>query len=99
MDRYGIPKDCWDGIISCLKRNPKVKGVILFGSRCKGNFKAGSDIDLALDGSDLTMRDIIPLSVELDELDLPWTIDLVSLATVHDPALLGHIQRCGITVG
>jgi uncharacterized protein len=98
MHKYGIPHELWDRIISTIQRSEKVTGIILFGSRAKGNYTNGSDIDLALKGKDLSTKDIITISSALDELDLPWQIDLVIFDKVTAASLTEHIKRCGIQI-
>ena len=42
---YGIKHEYLDEIIRIISRNRKVREIILFGSRSKGNPEPGSDID------------------------------------------------------
>ncbi len=78
---------------------PKIQTVILFGSRAKGTAKQGSDIDLALIGNaPLTFRDICRLDNQLDELDLPYQIDLIDYHTITNSELKDHIDRVGIII-
>lgn len=93
---YGIKQETWKRVIGILRSKPAVEEIILFGSRAKGNFKNGSDIDLCVKGSSLTDRDIKSLFNELDELNLPWEIDLLRYETISDPAVIDHIDRVGI---
>lgn len=96
MDRYGIPEQVWQSILSTIRQNTRISSIILFGSRAKGNFKDGSDIDLAIKGTELDTGDIVSISVHLDELELPWKIDLVNFSVIADKALIDHIDRRGI---
>ncbi|PKN72396.1 MAG: hypothetical protein CVU50_07425 [Candidatus Cloacimonetes bacterium HGW-Cloacimonetes-3] len=99
MDKFGIPNEYWESIISTIKACKHVKQINLFGSRAKGNYKTGSDIDLALMGEDISAKDILSLYVALDTLDLPWKIDLINYHSITEIALIEHIVRCGIVVG
>ena len=73
-----------------------IKAVILFGSRAKGNQKRGSDVDLALSGSNLSREDIVRLSYNLNqETFLPYHFDIMSL-TDADKTVRDHITRLGI---
>lgn len=94
--KYGIKQEIWDKIISTMCTNSGVQAVILFGSRAKGNFRNGSDIDLCVKGPILSERDIRLLSSALDDLNLPWEIDLLSYEDIRDPAVIDHIDRVGI---
>jgi uncharacterized protein len=94
--KYGIRTQIWDNILSVLQSNPVVQEVILFGSRAKGNFKPGSDIDLCLKGVNITYKDIQVILTKLDDLDLPWKIDMLHYESITDTAVLEHIDRVGI---
>jgi len=95
---HGIDQEIWDRIIRTVGSSPKVRKILLFGSHAMGNFKTGSDIDLALIGEDLSHEDILGLAVAVEELDLPWKVDLLDFARLDDPAVIDHIQRRGISV-
>lgn len=98
MLRYGIEKTTWDRILSVLKANASVEQIILFGSRAKGNFRNGSDIDLALKSKSISAEDILDLRLKLDELNLPWEIDLLHYEAITDQAVIEHIDRVGIHI-
>ena len=49
-ERYGLPEETIAMIAAVFTRHPEVERVILYGSRAKGNYRSGSDIDLALQG-------------------------------------------------
>ncbi len=85
-------------ILSTLCRNEKINRIILFGSRAKGSYATGSDIDLALSGENLNTNDILDLSNELEELELPYKFDLVILERIKEQDLLEHIFRAGIII-
>lgn len=74
---------------------PAVRKAIVYGSRAKGNYRNGSDIDITLDGPDLTFTDLMRIETTLDDLMLPWSIDLCLLSHIDNPALLEHIARVG----
>lgn len=97
-EKYGIPKSDFDRIISILQRNPKIEKAILFGSRAKGNFSKGSDIDIALKGEELSLKDILKAKTEIDDLFLPWKIDLVIYNRIKEKELIDHIERAGISL-
>lgn len=72
--------------------------VVLYGSRAKGNYRPGSDIDLTLKGRDLTERQLVELSIRLDDLLLPYEIDLSIFEHIDNPDLTDHINRLGKAV-
>lgn len=81
-------------ICGVLAAHPRINQAILFGSRAKGNYKNGSDIDLALAGP-VDFSELGTIAWELDDLLLPWEIDLLPLETINNPDLREHIQRVG----
>jgi len=76
--------------------NPLIEQVILYGSRAKGNHRPGSDIDLTIRSSSMTLSDLLKLETELDDLLLPYKIDLSLQHQIDNPALLEHIERVGL---
>ena len=54
----------------------EVEEAILYGSRAKGNFKPGSDIDIVLRGEKLNLHVLNKISLDLDDLFLPYTFDI-----------------------
>jgi predicted nucleotidyltransferase len=93
---HGLPTATVAKIHDVLSRHPEVEEAILYGSRAKGNFKPGSDIDLTLTGPGLNERIRGQIDEELDDLLLPYEIDLSLLATLTHADLLDHIQRVGV---
>ncbi|MCF8104039.1 MAG: nucleotidyltransferase domain-containing protein, partial [Desulfohalobiaceae bacterium] len=73
---FGLSEEAVDKIQTILARYEQVKQAILYGSRAKGTFKPGSDIDLTLKGEDLDLHVLNSISHDLDELLLPYTIDV-----------------------
>jgi len=94
--KYGLNDTTIEAIQKVFEINSKIDEVILFGSRAKGNYKEGSDIDLALKGRNINFDDIHSLSRKLDELNLPYKIDLINYSTIKDKDVVEHIDRVGI---
>ena len=93
--KFGLSASTLERIRAVLARHPQVKQVLLYGSRAKGNYRDASDIDLALLGADLTDLRLSTIESELDDLMLPYTIDLCRFSAIDNPALVDHIQRVG----
>ncbi len=83
-------------IISVFEAFQKVKKVVLFGSRAKGNYTSGSDIDICMYGSSLTTNDIIDISIEIDKLEMAYKFDLLIYGRITEDKLIEHIDRLGI---
>lgn len=94
--RYGLKPDVIERMNAVFAAFPDVAQVILYGSRAKGDFKRGSDIDLCLVGDGLSMPTLLKIDTELDDLLLPYKIDLSIRGHIDNTALLSHIERVGI---
>lgn len=93
---FGLPPAACERIVSVLRDYPEIDQATIFGSRAKGNYRPGSDIDLCLDAPSLTMCRRLELENRLDDLLLPWKIDLVVRDEIDNAALLEHIARVGL---
>ncbi len=97
--KYGLSEATIQKIQQVLAKYPQVEKAVLYGSRAKGNFKNGSDIDLSLQGDkDLTLDILYKIDRELDDLLLPYTIDLSIFEQLSNPDFIEHIQRAGVMI-
>jgi len=94
--RFGLPDDVLPRVLAVLVSNQKVRQVTLYGSRAKGNQRAGSDIDLCLEADALTLEELVVLESRIDDLLLPWKIDITIRQQIDNPDLLAHIERVGV---
>ena len=94
--RFGLKETIIEKINAVLAGFPQVEKAVLYGSRAKGNYKNGSDIDLTLYGKDLTLNVLYKIDQELDDLLLPYTFDLSIFERLSDPDFIDHIQRVGV---
>lgn len=94
-ETYGLPVPVIEQLRQVFRSDPRISKVILFGSRAKGNYRNGSDIDLCIEADTLTLFDLLKLSDLIEELYLPWKVDLVLKHTIDNQELLKHIQRVG----
>ena len=90
----GIPPETAGKLLKLLSSNPAVTALWLYGSRAMGRHRPSSDIDLCLEGPELTHNDRLRLMAQLDDLLLPWQVDL-SLQRELPVELLEHIARVG----
>lgn len=93
--RFGLSPRVINEIHGILAQHPHVQRAIIYGSRAKGNYKPGSDIDLTLFGSELDYRLMLSIAGALDDSDIPYTVDLSIFAEIENPALRDHIERVG----
>lgn len=98
-DRFGLQPGEIDLIINILKSEPAVEEARIFGSRAMGNFKNGSDVDIALKGPTLNLEKITRLSFLLNEESvLPYKFDLVNYNSIRNTELTSHINRVGLVI-
>lgn len=94
--RFGLPAECIQDIRAVFERHPAVEKVMLFGSRAIGNYREGSDIDLAVVGQYLTHDDLLSIRAGLDELPYAYTYDVLNYAKISNPDVVAHIDDLGI---
>lgn len=95
--KYGLPPSVVQKITAVLTRYPQVESATLYGSRAKGTYNNGSDIDLTLHGGDdLTLNVVFRILEHFDDLLLPYTIDLSIFHDISDPDVVAPIQRVGL---
>lgn len=95
---YGISHNEWVAIGSILAQHKIVDAVVLYGSRAKETYKAGSDIDLCLFGKNISLEEQLRIDNDLDDLMLPYKIDLSRYHAINNEDLTKHIDRVGKTV-
>ena len=92
---YGFNEKQLGLIIDILSQFPEVDEAIVFGSRAMGNFKNGSDVDIALKGS-IDENIVTKISRRLnDESPLPHIFDIVDYHTISSADLITHIDSFG----
>ena len=94
---YGLKEKHIKAIKSVFAQYPQIEKAVLYGSRAKGNYRHGSDIDLTLIAGDLDLSTLFKIDLELDELLLAYQIDLSLFHTIENPDLVKHIERVGVT--
>lgn len=94
--RFGLKEAPIEKICGVFARYPQIEKAVIYGSRAKGNYKNGSDIDLTLHGKGLTLDILYKIMTEIDDLLLPYKIDLSIFEQLTDPDFIEHIRRVGI---
>lgn len=95
-DDHGLSQATVDGITAVLAKHANIEQAILYGSRAMGTYRPNSDIDLCLVGPQLSLTELLAIETELDDLLLPYRIDLSLQHSIDNPELLAHIRRVGV---
>jgi len=95
-DRFGLKPHTISAIQRVFAKHPQLERAVLYGSRAKGNYRRSSDIDLTLFGDSLTYADLCRIETEIDDLLLPYTLDLSLYAQIDNADLREHIRRVGV---
>ena len=96
---YGLRESDLAHIAEAAAQLGEISEVVLFGSRAKGNFQPGSDVDLAIKGAQIEYSTVLCLSDELnEERPLPYFFDVVDYETLENARLREHIDRVGVAI-
>ncbi len=94
--KYGLSEQDISEMLTAFRRFPKIEEAIVFGSRAKGNYKPGSDVDVAIKGHKIDHSCVAGLSYILNEESLlPYFFDIVHFEQIAEPELVQHIERVG----
>ena len=95
-NQYGLSERDMKTIRSVFQSFPEVKTVHVFGSRAKGNYRLGSDIDLAIMNKGVNSTVLSRLIWKFEESNLPYNVDLVDFTKLTKQEFIDHIKRVGI---
>ena len=93
--RYGLSDSVIKELQDVFRRHANIKKVLIFGSRSKGNYRAGSDIDLAVIGSNIEYSQLLNILCEIDDLELLYSVDLLDYQKKKGTPIGDHIDRVG----
>lgn len=94
---FGIKESSLNLIRDTLFKYPEIEDALIFGSRAMGNYKTGSDIDIALKGH-FPENLVVKISATLNQLlPLPYFFDILHYETIASPELKAHIDTFGIS--
>ena len=96
--KYGLKAYEIEKIRKVFESFPEIDEALLFGSRAKGNFREGSDIDISLKGRRLSHNLINKIALMIDDLLLPYFCELSIYNRIENPELIAHINRVGKTI-
>jgi predicted nucleotidyltransferase len=94
--QFGLPDHTLKAIRTILVKYSNIQSAILYGSRAKGNYKTGSDIDITLQVDDtFCYTDLLQVIGDFDDSDIPYMVDVSDYRKLQDENLRDHIMRVG----
>ncbi|GMO53528.1 MAG: nucleotidyltransferase domain-containing protein [Treponemataceae bacterium] len=94
--KYGLSDRTLATLDSIFKKYPGVRQAVIYGSRAKGNYRDGSDIDITLKTDDsFTFTGLLRISGDFDDSDMPYLVDVSLYHELSNPDLLAHVDRVG----
>lgn len=97
--KYGLSAQTLQKIRDVFMQYPQIEEAVLYGSRARGDYKNGSDIDLTLRGGDALTHTILSrIANDLDDQLLPYTIDLSIFKNIRNPEMVEQIERVGVAL-
>ena len=95
---FGISDTDLNKITSLLRSIEGIEKAKIFGSRALGTYRDGSDIDIAVTAPAMDHTQFLRLATSLDDLMLPYKIDLIIMHHIANDALTEHIEKVGINL-
>ena len=83
-------------IRKALEKYDEIEKAVIFGSRAMGNYKKGSDVDIAIIGKDVSRSIVYKIEDYLNEVyPLPYFFDLIHYNEITNENLINHIDNEG----
>ncbi|MDH2997434.1 hypothetical protein A1D22_06830 [Pasteurellaceae bacterium LFhippo2] len=95
MQRFGLDPIQTKIITDILANYPEIESAVIYGSRAKGNFREGSDVDLTLKGKRLDNQILLQVMSDLDDSLSPYLFDLSIYHQLKNTNLIEEIDRTG----
>lgn len=93
---YGLSNAVISDICSILKRHANIEKAVIFGSRAKGNYSEGSDIDLAVIGNGISFNQLMDINIQIEDLGLLYKVDVIDYNKNIGTPIGEHIDRVGL---
>jgi len=95
-EKFGLSEKTIKKLLTIFQKYQGIKEVIIYGSRAKGNYRNGSDIDITLKtGNEFEFSHLLKLSGEFEDSDIPYLVDVSIYNELENPELKAHIDRVG----
>ncbi|WP_411678913.1 nucleotidyltransferase domain-containing protein [Clostridium thailandense] len=97
-EKLGIKKHLLIQIQDIVSKCINVEKALIFGSRAKGNYKKNSDIDIAILGKDVSLKELNIMVDSLNELSTVLDFDVINIETISKKELLDNILKDGVEI-
>ncbi|GHT77173.1 DNA polymerase [Bacteroidia bacterium] len=95
INKYGLKERDMQTLSGIFGQYDEVQKAVLFGSRAKGVYHLGSDIDIAIVDKNIPYRTLRKIKSDISDSSLPYNVDLVNFSTLTNPELKEHISHVG----
>jgi uncharacterized protein len=95
--KFGLKKNTIDKINAVFEKIPSIEEVVIYGSRAKGNYREGSDIDITIKGENISYATLSKINQEIDDLNTPYLFDISIFDKLDSKEFIEHINRVGKT--
>jgi uncharacterized protein len=93
----GLSENTIKNTIQALRLFPEIEKASIYGSRAKGTYSNGSDIDIALYGKEISDKILLEIKVFLNErTPLPYSFDITYYNKIKSEELKEEIDNCSI---
>lgn len=96
--QFGLSRATLEKLNSVFAKHGAIESVLIYGSRAKGNYRPGSDIDLTIKGEEIPLSEFLHIEDQIDDLMLPYTVDLSQYRQLGNAELIAHIDRVGMEI-
>ena len=99
MKKFGLDEKVTEEIVKVIANYAEVEKAVIFGSRARGDYREGSDIDIALFGNSLTHSINTNIFYEIDNLYIVYKVDLINFNSLEkEDKLKENILREGVEI-
>ncbi len=93
--KFGLSNNNLVNLQSVIAQIPSIEQVLIFGSRARGDYRYNSDIDIALIGEHVSHSDQLKLMHLIDDLMMPYMVDVLRIASIRNERLIHLIHKEG----
>ena len=92
-NNFGLPERTITELLEYFRTRPEIEKVVVYGSRAKGTYRKGSDIDFAIWSDKENISQIVS---DLDELPTPYMFDVINYKILSHENIKKSIDNDGI---